>query len=249
MSDERESTSCSPFARSSDVRDSSPVIVPAADGAVSEGPVGDSYYIFHDGVQYGPSPLGLLHQWLRDGNLDQTSLVWDSDQSLWVVLATFPPFLALKAPAELRGSEGTRQATRVLKNARPRPPEEARAVTGTTVYTTGFRNGKERRNALRLPVALKLDFHVLDPRTRQPTSLLYSYALDNISNGGFGFSIFGTDIQAGSWIRSWIELEPENGIVALGEVVRVRGRRTIGVGFRDVSDHARLEEFLTRRRP
>ncbi len=218
----------------------------AAASAVAATP----YYIFHGGVQYGPAALGAIQGWLRAGNLDETSLVWDSDQSLWVSLATFPPLLALQVADDPGRTMASRSTTRVVGVERPRSPEEvAAAVTGTAVYAAGFRKGRDRRSTLRLPVSLKLDFHVLDPRTRQPSSLLYSYSLENISIGGFGFSIFGTDIVAGSWIRSWIELEPENGVVALGEVVRVRGRRSIGVGFRDISDRDRLEEFLTRRRP
>lgn len=199
------------------------------------------FYIHHAGTQYGPVELATVLAWYIEGSLDRSTLLWDPDAAAWVAVADFAPFRELAARSARRDHHAPR-------DGKPRPPLPAPVVAGTAVYPAGFR-GEERRRALRLPIQLRLEFHLLDPRSRQPASLLYSYALDNISIGGFGFSIVGTDIQAGTLIRSWIELEPESVIVSLGEVVRVRGRRAIGVGFRDVSDRLTLEEFLSRRRP
>lgn len=199
------------------------------------------FYIHHGGNQYGPVSLATVLAWYIEGSLDRSTLLWEPDAAAWVAVADFAPFRDLAARSARRPQAAPR-------DGKPRPPLTAPLVEGTAVYPAGFR-GEERRRALRLPIQLRLEFHLLDPRTRQPASLLYSYALDNISIGGFGFSIIGTDIQPGALIRSWIELEPEAVIVSLGEVVRVRGRRTIGVGFRDVSDRMTLEEFLSRRRP
>jgi len=195
------------------------------------------YYIFFQDNQYGPATMPEIKEWIADGRIDETTLIWENQTMEWMPLTSFKPYATLAKPVAAP-----------VAARKPVHPEQMK-LDGTKLYPKGYTPGTvDRRNYLRLKLPLRMDFSAFDIQSRKKMGMPGSTTIDNISAGGLAFIVGYNKYAVGQHFYMRIYLDEATVIEAICEVVRIQNQSLIGCGFREMKGKQKLIDFLTRSR-